>query len=237
MKSSKSFYILFLIMIVTACSPFGRLYKEQSRVTLALPANRRAAPAPVAAHDSTPPVLNFTFVSAKGDSIPVGMSVEWDSIHKENLTSMALDEVVVSASSTRNTAERNGLINVEFVVTVPKVLQKDNWMVNVRPVLMRGDVPDSLKELRFTGQRFREAQERDYRRYDRFVEKIIPDSVNFYRTYVNYRSFERYLERLKWYKRGLERRWAIQEAKKKRPDPLLARFAMFNSRVAKTTAC
>lgn len=161
-------------MIVTACSPFGRLYKEQSRVTLALPANRRAAPAPVAAHDSTPPVLNFTFVSAKGDSIPVGMSVEWDSIHKENLTSMALDEVVVSASSTRNTAERNGLINVEFVVTVPKVLQKDNWMVNVRPVLMRGDVPDSLKELRFTGQRFREAQERDYRRYDRFVEKLFP---------------------------------------------------------------
>lgn len=234
MKSSKSFYILFLIIVITACSPFGRLYKEQSRVTLALPANRRTEPAPaVAARDSAPPVLNFTFVSAKGDSIPVGMSVEWDSIHKENLTSMALDEVVVSASSTRNTAERNGLINVEFVVTVPKVLQKDNWMVNVRPVLMRGDVPDSLKELRFTGQRFREAQERDYRRYDRFVEKIIPDSVNFYRTYVNYRSFERYLERLKWYKRGLERRWAIQEAKKNRPDPLLERFAMFNSRVAK----
>ena len=216
MKDAKSFYILFLTIVVTACSPFGRLYKEQSRVTLALPANRQEAPVPVAAHDSTPPVLNFTFISAKGDSIPVGMSVEWDSIRNENLTTMALDEVVVSASSTRNTAERNGLINVEFVVTVPKLLQKDNWMVNVRPVLMRGDVPDSLKELRFTGQRFREAQERDYRRYDRFVEKIIPDSVNFYRTYVNYRSFERYLERLKWYKRGLERRWAIQEAKNNR---------------------
>lgn len=228
MKDAKSFYILFLTMVVTACSPFGRLYKEQSRVTLALPANRQEAPVPVEVHDSTPPVLNFTFISAKGDSIPVGMSVEWDSIRNENLTTMALDEVVVSASSTRNTAERNGLINVEFVVTVPKMLQKDNWMVNVRPVLMRGDVPDSLKELRFTGQRFREAQERDYRRYDRFVEKIIPDSVNFYRTYVNYRSFERYLERLKWYKRGLERRWAIQEAKKNRPDPLLERFAMFN---------
>lgn len=35
----------------------------------------------------------------------------------------------------------------------------------------------------------------------------------------NYRSFERYLERLKWYKRGLERRWAIQEAKKNRAGP------------------
>lgn len=233
MKNSKIFYILFLIIVITACSPFGRLYKEQSRVTLALPANRRSEPVEIAKRDSAnqPPVLNFTFISAKGDSIPVGMSVEWDSIHQENLTTVALDEVVVSASSTRNTAERNGLINVEFVVTVPKVLQQENWMVNVRPVLMRGDVPDSLKELRFTGQRFRELQERDYRRYDRYVEKIIPDSANFYRTYVNYRSFERYLERLKWYKRRLEKLWAIQDAKKRRPDPLLLRFEVFNRQV------
>ena len=222
MKHSKIFYILFLIIVITACSPFGRLYKEQSRVTLALPANRRSEPVEIAKRDSAnqPPVLNFTFISAKGDSIPVGMSVEWDSVHQENLTTVALDEVVVSAGSTRNTAERNGLINVEFVVTVPKVLQQDNWMVNVRPVLMRGDVPDSLKELRFTGQRFRELQERDYRRYDRYVEKIIPDSANFYQTYVNYRSFERYLKRLKWYKRRLEKLWAIQDAKKHRPDQL-----------------
>lgn len=233
MKNSKIFYILFLIIVITACSPFGRLYKEQSRVTLALPANRRSEPVEIAKRDSAnqPPVLNFIFVGAKGDSIPVGMSVEWDSIHKENLTTMALDEVVVSAGSTRNTAERNGLINVEFVVTVPKVLQQENWMVNVRPVLMRGDVPDSLKELRFTGQRFRELQEQDYRRYDRYVEKIIPDSVNFYQTYVNYHSFERYLERLKWYKRRLEKLWAIQDAKKRCPDPLLLRFEMFNRQV------
>ena len=75
MKNSKIFYILFLIIVITACSPFGRLYKEQSRVTLALPANRRTEPVEVAKRDSAnqPPVLNFTFISAKGDSIPVGM--------------------------------------------------------------------------------------------------------------------------------------------------------------------
>ena len=222
-------------MVVTACSPFGKLYKEQSRVTLALPANRRTGPVEVAKRDSAnqPPVLNFIFVSAKGDSVPVGMSVEWDSIHKENLTTMALDEVVVSASSTRNTAERNGMINVEFVVTVPKALQREDWMVNVRPVLMRGNVLDSLKELRFTGRRFRELQEWDYQRYDRYLKKIIPDSADFYRTYVNYRSFERYLERQKWYKRRLEKLWAIQDVKKRCPDPLLLRFEMFNRQVAR----
>lgn len=230
MKSTKSFYILFLIMLVTACSPFGRLYKEQPRVMLALPAARKSPPKrPVVKHDSviSTPSSNFVFVTSRP-----GVSMEWDSIHKENLTTMALDEIVISANTTRNTAERNGLIDVEFVVTVPRALQQDNWMVNVRPVLMRGDMLDSLKELRFTGQRFRELQERDYRRYDRFLEKIIPDSVNFYCTYVDYRSFERYLERLKWYKRGLEKRWAIQGAKKRRPDPLLLRFEMFNRQAA-----
>lgn len=234
MKNTKIFYILFLIIVITACSPFGRLYKEQSRVTLALPANRRTEPVEVAKRDSVnqPPVLNFTFISAEGDSIPVGMSVEWDSVHQENLTTMALDEVVVSASSTRNTAERNGMINVEFVVTVPKALQREDWMVNVRPVLMRGNVLDSLKELRFTGRRFRELQEWDYRRYDRYLMKIIPDSADFYRTYVNYRSFERYLERQKWYKRRLEKLLAIQDVKKRCPDPLLLRFEMFNRQVA-----
>lgn len=222
-------------MAATACSPFGKLYKEQSRVTLALPANRRTEPVEVAKRDSANqlPVLNFIFVGAKGDSIPVGMSVEWDSIRKENLTTMELDEVVVSASSTRNTAERNGMINVEFVVTVPKALQREDWMVNVRPVLMRGNVLDSLKELRFTGRRFRELQEWDYRRYYHYVNKIIPDSADFYRTYVKYRSFERYLERLKWYKCRLEKLWAIHDAKKRRPDPLLLRFEMFNRQVAR----
>lgn len=190
MKSSKSFYFLLLIMIITACTPFGRLYKEQPRVTLALPAVRQTKPVEMAQNDSatTAPSLNFVPVSNKRDSIPVGISAEWDSINKENLTTMALDEVVVSASSIRNTAERNGLINIEFVVTVPKSMQQENWMVNVRPVLMRGDVSDSLKELRFTGQEFRKLQEYDYRRYDRFLEKIIPDSINFYRTYINYHS-------------------------------------------------
>lgn len=143
MKNTKSFYIIFLIMVITACTPFGLLHKEQPRVTLALPARQETGSMNVVKRDSVslPPVSNFTFVNSKGDSIPVGMSVEWDSIHKENLTTLALDEVVVSARSTRNTAERNGMVNIEFVVTVPQALQKDNWMLNIRPVLMRGIRP------------------------------------------------------------------------------------------------
>ena len=117
-------------MIITACTPFGRLYKEQPRVTLALPAVRQTKPVEMAQNDSatTAPSLNFVPVSNKRDSISVGISAEWDSINKENLTTMALDEVVVSASSIRNTAERNGLINIEFVVTCPRACsRKTGW--------------------------------------------------------------------------------------------------------------
>lgn len=125
MKGPKIFYILPLVMVITACPPFGRLYKEQSRVTPALPANQRSEPVEITKCDSAnqPLVLNFTFISAKDNGIPMGMSIGWGSIHKENLTTMALDGVVVLAGSTHSTAERNGLINVEFVVAVPRVLQ------------------------------------------------------------------------------------------------------------------
>lgn len=100
--------------------------------------------------------------------------------------------------------------------------------MNIRPMLMRGDVPGSLEELRFAGQHFRELQERDCRRYDRYVEKVILDSANFYRTYVNHRPFKRYLERLKWYKRRLEKLWTIQDAKERCLGPLLLHFEMLN---------
>lgn len=233
MKSTKSICILFFMAIVTACSPFGRLYKEQPRVTLALPAGQRVNPLAVVKQDTlVHSTVNpdFIFVTATGDSVPVGVSAEWDSINKENISTVMMDEIVISSRSVRNTAERDGKINVEFVVTVPKELQAENWMVNIRPVLLKGDLPDSLRELRFTGSKFREQQERDYRRYDRFLENIIPDSVNFYHTFVNYHAFERYLERLKWYQRGLERRWAILDVKKRRPDQLLQRFDFFNKK-------
>lgn len=68
MKSSKSFYFLLLIMIITACTPFGRLYKEQPRVTLALPAVRQTKPVEMAQNDSatTAPSLNFVPSVTKG---------------------------------------------------------------------------------------------------------------------------------------------------------------------------
>lgn len=63
-------------------------------------------------------VLNFIFVNFKGDFIFVGMFVEWDSIYKENLIMLVLDEVVVLVCFICNMVECNGMVNIEFVVMV-----------------------------------------------------------------------------------------------------------------------
>nr|WP_052662248.1 hypothetical protein [Bacteroides acidifaciens] len=218
----------FCGLLVGGCSSgFKSLHEKRPTVSLSLPlartveAPKRELPPDSAQNEPQ----EFVFTKADGSEVPLNVTAEWDSINKETMTSVALDEVVIAATSSRNTAERDGKINVEFVVTVPVELQKENWMVDVFPILSKGGVEeDSLRELRFTGPEFRQRQERDYQRYDRFLEGIIPDSVNFYRTFVDYHSFERYLDRLYYHKQGLDRIWAHLGAKAKRPHPLWIRY-------------
>lgn len=228
----KYFPWLCCLVVVTSCSRFGALHKNKPSVSISLPASKREEPLVRVADSIREPPKEIIFVRADGEAVPLNATASWDSINKENITNIALDEVVISAQTRRNTAERDGMINIEFVVTVPRELQNDKWMLNVIPTLKKGEVErDSLKELRFTGIDFRKNQESDYRRYNRFLDGIIPDTVDFYRTFVNYNSFERYQKRLDSRKRILKRKWTFLEAKRMRPDPTLIRFKEFNMRM------
>lgn len=233
MRKRKYLLLLCLALLFAGCSQFGELYKKRPTVALSLPkVSTQEAPMSVPNDSVVERPKDIVFVSATGEEVPLNVNAEWDSIYKENITGITLDEVVISAQTRRNTAERDGKINVEFIVTVPRELQSDNWMVDVYPILRKGEVVrDSLKEIRFTGSEFRQKQESDYRRYDRFLEGIIPDSVNFYRTFVNYHAFERYLDRLNFKRQSLKRSWALLDAKIRRPDPVLLRFEKFNKRM------
>lgn len=232
MYRKKFLFWICCVFFLAGCSQFNELYKKKPTVGLSLPHAKQQEVATATADSVSEPPKEIVFVRSDGEQVSLNVSAEWDSVHKENMTSVALDEVVISAQTRRNTAERDGKINVEFVVTVPVELQQKNWMVDVIPMLKKGEVEtDSLKEIRFTGSAFRQKQESDYQRYDRFLEGIIPDSVNFYRTFVNYHAFERYLDRLNFQKQALERRVAFLEAKRKRPDALLKRLEAFNRRM------
>lgn len=227
------FYALFLLAalsVLAGCSHLRRLEKERPGVGVALPAVMQQVVTPKPRVDSAAQrPQNFIFVSASGEEVPINVSADWDSAHNENITSVALDEVVISAQTRRNIAERSGKINVEFVVTVPEALQNKNWMLNVQPVLMKGEVVDSLNELRFTGKQFRTKQQEDYARFNKYLSEIIPDTADFYRTFVDYASFEKKLAYLDNRRTELRTEWNNLEELRINPAPYRERMVRFEN--------
>ena len=61
-----------------------------------------------------------------------------DSASGEKMMSIAIDEVVISAANRRNLVERNGKINVDFIVSVPQTLQDRDWQLVLDPQLLKG---------------------------------------------------------------------------------------------------
>ena len=56
-----------------------------------------------------------------------------DSVTGEEITSVELSEITVMARS-KQVAERNGKINLDFVVTVPGELISNKWQLQLAPV-------------------------------------------------------------------------------------------------------
>lgn len=94
--------------------------------------------------------------------------------------------------SFRNVAERNGKIDLEFSITVPRTLLDERWRVDLRPMLCTARDTFALKRLVLTGERFRRRQQQDMERYRHYLGSIV-DSADFFRYFGDISGFERYL--------------------------------------------
>ncbi len=83
-----------------------------------------------------------------------------------------LSEVVVTAKS-RFTPERNGRVNVDFIVRVPKELISDNWRITMSPMLFHNDSIIRLKDVILKGSNFYAQQKQDYKDYDAYIKSIV----------------------------------------------------------------
>ena len=97
--------------------------------------------------------------------------------------------IVVAAS--RNIAERNGFVDLHFDINVPSDLTDSRWQLRLFPVMNILDSREELDPIFITGAHYRDVQLRGYERYERFVNKIITDSLSF----VNVRDLEVFLKR------------------------------------------
>lgn len=155
---------------------------------------------------------------------------EKDSVTGEEITSVELSEITVMARS-KQVAERNGKINLDFVVTVPGELVSNKWQLQLAPVAYKPSDTLYLDRIFLSGADFAKMQKRGYMRYQAFINSIIPDSL--------------YLQKLfdgKGYRKALAeleeeyfQAWKHEVLQKERwidwSDKANARFALFNWRV------
>ncbi|MFA5849489.1 MAG: hypothetical protein WC833_06380 [Bacteroidales bacterium] len=112
----------------------------------------------------------------------------------ERVAMRQLNEVLVSAKS-QNIAERNGNIRLDFIVTVPEILQSSSWQLDMLPVLSRGDDTIHLDRVLLTGAEFKKVQERGYKRFEKYLKTIIPEDADFLEVFTDLPNLRIFLER------------------------------------------
>lgn len=86
-----------------------------------------------------------------------------------------LSEVVVTARS-RFAPEREGRVNVDFLVKVPKELLSHDWRVTLSPKLYHNDSIIELPPVVLKGQNFYDSQVQDHQNYTDYLKSIVHKS-------------------------------------------------------------
>ena len=109
-----------------------------------------------------------------------------------DIASYTLSEVRVFAKN-KTVPERNGKVNVDFIVSVPKGLVDKNWQVHLIPKVTKDVTKDSLflDDIFITGARFDDKRRKGYEKYENYMETIIPDSADFVKNFLYYLTLDR----------------------------------------------
>lgn len=108
----------------------------------------------------------------------------------EMVATDVLDAAVVTARF-RNVAERDGKIDIEFQVVVPKNMKDSKWQLRLTPDMFILEDSIRLDAVNITGENYRKAQLRGYQQYERWLKRIIAQNGEFIRR----RDLETFLER------------------------------------------
>lgn len=104
------------------------------------------------------------------------VQAEKDSLTGENITTVQLSGVTVTARS-KQIAERNGKINLDFIISVPASLINKKWQLQLTPAAYLQHDSILLDKILLSGADFAKMQSKGYAQYQAFIASIIPDSL------------------------------------------------------------
>ena len=160
-------YVLLAVTggIITACST-----PQMDRVRLTLPDMRKNADT-----SFVNMAQQITYIDENGQE-QIVTRADLDTITGEYMTSVEMEGITVMAQS-KNVAERNGKVNLDFIVTVPSTLINKRWQLQLLPVAYKKDTRIELDKIFLSGADFMKMQKKGYEEYEKFLGTIIPDSL------------------------------------------------------------
>ncbi|WP_163218935.1 hypothetical protein [Bacteroides sp. 224] len=101
---------------------------------------------------------------------------------------------VTVVSKARFAPVREGQVNIDFVIKIPKEFLSDDYQICLTPELLHNDSLVKLENVVLRGKNFIEKQKQDYERYNEYVATII-DPMGYDTAFINHTAVEQELER------------------------------------------
>lgn len=176
----------------------------------------------------------FSWVDENGVSRTI-TTAERDSVTGENLTTIHLSGVTVTAKS-KQIAERNGMINLDFIVTVPRELISKKWQVQLTPEAFTIRDTMFFDKIFLSGADFAKMQKKGYLQYQAFLNSIIPDSL-YLQELFNQKGYKKALRDLEEeYYQAWKHEVLFKESWIDWSDKLNRRFILFNAKMESNRA-
>lgn len=185
-------YLLWALMISIIClisSCGSQKQDHQSRANIHLPVQPAEETKEKMRDKKLPSVIDM---KDRHGNVTTYVQTEKDSTGNRQL-SVQLKEVTVTAKM-KNVPERFGKVDVDFIVSVPEDLINSRWQLNLTPHLIKADNISDFEDLVISGDDFRKLQHKQYAEFDKYLSKIIPDSL-FDEYFVKTGAFHRYIDR------------------------------------------
>lgn len=190
----RSFVVSFLLMAVLfpGCSTSRKLAvvrKGALAASVRLPEEKDTAFEEMCTQDVVKERDTLVVTGLDGREVFIMKAVR-DSASGEMVATEQIDAAMVTARF-RNVAERGGFVDIEFQVVVPAGMTDPRWQLRLYPEMTILSERMDMDDIVVTGSDYRRAQLKGYEHYQRFLNRIVSDSLRL----IDVRSLEVFLAR------------------------------------------
>lgn len=202
--SVKLLGLLLLLLVLFSCGTprshlVERLFLEREQITIYHPEGTGSKASRVLSEQVT-----FTQV----EKIQEGVDGLSDANRVDTNRVYTLPEVKVT-SRTRFTSVRQGFVDVDFVIHVPRQFISDDYQVCLTPELFQNDSVIRLGDVVLRGENFVKKQETDYAEYEKYLAGVV-DAGGYDSIFVDRKGLNRDISNRR--KLGMDdyyNRWAL----------------------------